>query len=160
MSWLCGQCSQPDIQTTRVLISDKLAVIQNQLFDIGSELACPAGSTWEGIPKTTADQVAQIESWIDELNSHLPELKSFVLPGGTHLNAHLHIARTVCRRVERSVLSLKNTEDVSDSILMYLNRLSDLLFVMSRYAAVVEGTPEYLWAPGSSSPDIRQHHLE
>jgi len=154
-SWLLGKRLRQDTDAKRIPITEKLAVIQNQLFDIGSELASPAGSTWEGIPKTTAAQVAQLESWIDELNSYLPELKSFVLPGGNLLNAHLHIARTVCRRAERSVLCLKSTDEVSESILIYLNRLSDLLFVMSRYAALVEGAPEYLWVPGASSPDIR-----
>jgi cob(I)alamin adenosyltransferase len=130
------------------LLSSKLARIQNELFDIGAELATPPGGDWEGMPKTTPTHVSQLETWIDELNVHLPELKSFVLPGGNRLNAQLHIARTVCRRAERSVLALKHHEEVSDLVVQYLNRLSDLLFVMSRYAAREAGSPEYLWSPG------------
>jgi len=129
-------------------ISFKLERIQNELFDLGSELATPPGSSWEGMPKTSNEQVARLESWIDELNAHLPDLKSFVLPGGAELNSALHIARTVCRRAERTVLALKHHEEVSDLVVRYLNRLSDLLFVMSRYASLQAGTKEYLWAPG------------
>ncbi len=131
-------------------LCSKLAQIQNELFDIGSELATPPGGDWQGMPKTTPAHVAGLESWIDELNASLPELKSFVLPGGNLLNSHLHIARTVCRRAERSVLALKHHEEVSDLVVQYLNRLSDLLFVMSRYAALQDGATEYLWAPGIS----------
>lgn len=131
-------------------INSKLAVIQNELFDIGSELATPPGGEWPSMPKTAAEQVSRLESWIDEMNEHLPELKSFVLPGGTLLNAQLHIARTVCRRAERYVLALKHQEEVSELVVMYLNRLSDLLFVMSRYAARCANAREFLWIPGNS----------
>ena len=133
---------------SRSSLSSKLACIQNELFDIGAELATPPGGDWEGMPKTTTAHVSQLESWIDELNEHLPELRSFVLPGGNRLNAQLHIARTVCRRAERSVLALKHHEEVSDLVVQYLNRLSDLLFVMSRHAAREAGDTEYLWSPG------------
>jgi cob(I)alamin adenosyltransferase len=90
----------------------------------------------------------RLESWIDELIEGLPELRSFVLPGGTELNAVLHVARTVCRRTERSVLRLSRAETVARPVLVYLNRLSDLLFAMSRYESHRSGTPEYLWKPG------------
>jgi cob(I)alamin adenosyltransferase len=102
--------------------------------------------------KASHNQVLQLESWIDELNAKLPELKSFVLPGGTTLNAHLHVARTVCRRTERSILTLHEVELVSTVILSYVNRLSDLLFIMARTAVINSGTPEYLWAPGAQRP--------
>jgi cob(I)alamin adenosyltransferase len=134
-------------------IAEKLARIQNELFDIGSELATPPGSDWEGMPKATQQQISQLESWIDQLNAQLPDLKSFVLPGGDRLNAQLHIARTVCRRAERSVLALKHHEEVSDLVVVYLNRLSDLLFVMSRDAARAAKAAEYLWVPGKARPE-------
>jgi cob(I)alamin adenosyltransferase len=132
----------------------QLSTIQNELFDIGSELATPPGGGWEGMPRTTPEQVARLEQWIDQLNESLSPLRSFVLPGGTILNAHLHVARTVCRRAERTVLALKHHEEVSPAILHYLNRLSDLLFVMSRYASAEAGCAEYLWVPGGSPPQI------
>jgi cob(I)alamin adenosyltransferase len=135
-------------------LHDKLITIQNELFDIGSELATPAGQSWPGLPQTTALHVEQLESWIDELNSDLPELKSFVLPGGSLLNAQAHLARAVCRRAERAVLHLAETEPVSAEVARYLNRLSDLLFVMSRSAAHAIGTPEYLWVPGGKRPTL------
>ena len=104
--------------------------------------------------KTSGEQVAQLENWIDEMNACLPELKSFILPGGTLLNAHLHVARTACRRTERAILALHETEAVSKNILCYINRLSDLLFVLARVAIVNSGNPEYLWVPGAHRPQI------
>lgn len=133
-------------------VVDKLVVIQNELFDIGSELACPPGESSPSIPTTSSQQVTRLEEWIDELNASLPTLKSFVLPGGTPLNAYLHIARCVCRRAERSVLVLHDSEIVSEHLRLYLNRLSDLLFVMSRSAAAFAGIQEFLWVPGASRP--------
>jgi cob(I)alamin adenosyltransferase len=133
-------------------LHEKLITIQNELFDIGSELATPPGEAWPGLPQTTSLHVERLEKWIDELNSGLPELKSFVLPGGSPLNAHLHLARAVCRRAERAVLVLADTDPVSADILHYLNRLSDLLFVMSRSAAHAAGAQEYLWVPGGQRP--------
>jgi cob(I)alamin adenosyltransferase len=133
-------------------LAEQLSRIQNELFNIGSELATPPGGGWEGMPRTTPEQVLQLERWIDQLNEQLSVLKSFVLPGGTVLNAQLHIARTVCRRAERTVLALAHQEEVPVSITQYLNRLSDLLFVMSRYASFEAHCPEYLWVPGAAAP--------
>lgn len=141
-------CADSSFQTLR----DKLTIIQNELFDIGSELACPAGTANPSIPTTTSAQVDRLEGWIDELNSTLPPLQSFVLPGGALLNAHLHIARAVCRRGERSVLELDESEPINEHTRHYLNRLSDLLFVMSRAAASLAGSKEFLWIPGASRP--------
>jgi cob(I)alamin adenosyltransferase len=135
-------------------LREMLITIQNELFDIGSELATPPGQSWPGLPQTTAEHVERLERWIDQLNAELPELKSFVLPGGTHLNAQAHLARAVCRRAERAVLTLAETEPVSPEVGRYLNRLSDLLFVMSRSAAHAAGTPEYLWVPGGQRPIV------
>jgi cob(I)alamin adenosyltransferase len=146
---LCATLAAPAPTTT---LHDKLVIIQNELFDIGSELACPAGSSSPSIPVTSPRQVTRLEQWIDELNVSLPVLQSFVLPGGTQLNAQLHIARTVCRRAERTVLSLHDVEGVHADTRHYINRLSDLLFVMSRSAASIVGTKEFLWVPGASRP--------
>jgi cob(I)alamin adenosyltransferase len=147
-----GLCATLCVECACTILSGKLSIIQNELFDIGSELACPAGSTNPAIPTTTGEQVDRLEGWIDELNASLPVLQSFVLPGGTLLNAHLHIARAVCRRGERSVLELHESEDVNEHTRHYLNRLSDLLFVMSRAAAAFAGSKEFLWTPGASRP--------
>lgn len=146
---LCATlCEAPNLSTLR----EKLLLIQNELFDIGSELACPAGFTISAIPTTTAPQVSRLEQWIDELNTDLPTLKSFVLPGGSIPNAHLHISRCVCRRAERSVLMLHEVEPLNEHLLHYINRLSDLLFVMCRSIASLTGAEEVLWKPGASRP--------
>jgi len=136
-------------------IREMLVILQNELFDLGSELATPFGAGWEGMPKTEQSHVARLESWIDQLNDSLVDLKSFVLPGGTPLNAQLHLARAVCRRGERAILALHDVEPVSAHVLHYVNRLSDLLFVMSRAAAQAVGAQEFLWVPGGSRPQPR-----
>jgi cob(I)alamin adenosyltransferase len=133
------------------LLIDKLAVIQHELFDIGSQLATPPDSQYKGLPVTTAQHVTRLEECIDLLSNDLPELRSFILPGGSLLNASLHIARTVCRRAEQEIIALSREEHVSQEIRIYVNRLSDLLFVMSRYAAHKAGAQEYLWVPGKSN---------
>lgn len=141
---------------TATLIKDKLVSIQNELFDIGAELATPANAHWKGMLKATPDHVQRLESWIDQLNAPLPVLRSFVLPGGSPLAAQLHVARAVCRRAERSILILHEKEPVSQSILEYINRLSDLLFVMARAVIIADKLPEYLWVPGASRPRVRR----
>jgi len=147
-----GLCVTLSADLSFASLSHKLAIIQNELFDIGSELACPTDSANQSIPSTTSEQVDRLVSWIDDLNADLPTLKSFVLPGGTLLNAQLHIGRAVCRRCERSVLDLHESEPVNEHTRHYLNRLSDLLFVMSRAAAALAGSKEFLWVPGASRP--------
>lgn len=129
-------------------LSQRLARIQNELFDLGAELATPAGKKKADL-SITEPQIKQLETWIDEISDQLPELRSFVLPGGTELNARLHLCRTVCRRAERSVVGLSKLEkDAVDPIIFrYLNRLSDFLFAASRKAA--EGK-EVLWEPGKT----------
>lgn len=128
-------------------VTKMLSVIQNELFDIGAELATPPTEKLEERFIVQFDQVTRLENWIDELNKDLPTLKSFVLPGGSLENAALHICRSVCRRVERSVVRLSRAETVRQEIIIYLNRLSDLLFVMARACGNGE---EYLWIPGKS----------
>jgi cob(I)alamin adenosyltransferase len=145
-----GVCKELATSSSSILklISQMLITIQNELFDIGAELATPVESHWEGMLKAGPQHVERLEKWIDKLNEQLPTLKSFILPGGTLLSAQIHVARTVCRRAERQICSLHKTEPVSQSILQYINRLSDLLFVMSRAVVRDAGKPEYLWVPG------------
>jgi cob(I)alamin adenosyltransferase len=136
----------------RGALTPKLTTIQNELFDLGAELATPPGTTWEGRLVINEQHGSRLEHWIDELVDGIPELRSFVLPGGSELNAALHLARTVCRRAERSVVTLMDTSPVSKALRVYLNRLSDLLFAMARYESHQSGCPEYLWVPGKDRP--------
>ena len=130
------------------------ARIQNDLFDLGSDLATP-GTDPEGMKslRVTAAQVEFLEEQIDHYNEGLQPLTSFVLPGGTPLSAALHVARTVVRRAERLVVELVNREpDVNSHAMVYLNRLSDLLFVMARVANA-NGASDVLWQPGRFGSD-------
>ncbi len=127
-----------------------LAHIQNDLFDVGSDLATPGADPEGATPslRITPAQADWLEQQIDTYNEALKPLTSFVLPGGTPLAVALHLARTVTRRAERLVVSLIDAEpDVSRSVLVYLNRLSDLMFVMARVANA-NGETDVLWAPG------------
>ncbi|MBG0809079.1 cob(I)yrinic acid a,c-diamide adenosyltransferase [Methylosinus sp. H3A] len=130
-----------------------LARIQNDLFDLGAELATP-GKPGEPPPENSLaivqSQVDRLEREIDELNASLAPLKSFVLPGGTAAAAHLHLARTVSRRAERIMVALANAPDeaVGATALRYVNRLSDFLFVAARYANSKAG--DVLWTPGAT----------
>ncbi|MCB0336031.1 MAG: cob(I)yrinic acid a,c-diamide adenosyltransferase [Bdellovibrionales bacterium] len=128
-----------------------LTKVQNELFDMGSILATDPTQAWEGMPEISKSHLEQLEGWIDTLNKDLPELNSFVLPGGTQANSFIHLARTICRRAERSISSLSATEPVPANILIYLNRLSDLLFVMARWEVKQEQKDEYLWVPGGTA---------
>ena len=121
--------------------------LQNELFNLGSYLATLPGDRHPRQPVVEARRVAVLEASIDALNTGLTERNSFVLPGGGLVAAHLHQARTVCRRAERLVTTLGRHEAIGDQCLVYLNRLSDLLFVLSRWAAKVRSEPETLWKP-------------
>lgn len=122
-----------------------LKQIQNDLFDLGADLCMP--DEMEGALRIAASQVTWLETQIDHLNESLSPLTSFVLPGGTPASAHLHAARTVVRRAERKVVACAAEEEVSTFVVQYLNRLSDLLFVMARYANNL-GKEDVLWVPG------------
>jgi cob(I)alamin adenosyltransferase len=130
-----------------------LARIQNELFDLGADLATPARGAPPGVEalRITEDQALRLEREIDHLNSGLSPLNSFVLPGGSPAAANLHLARTVCRRAERLAVALADQpgEDVSAAALKYLNRLSDLLFTAARWAND-GGRRDVLWAPGAT----------
>lgn len=129
-----------------------LARIQNELFDLGADLATPGEdfAPSEMALRIVAAQVERLEREIDAMNAHLAPLASFVLPGGSPASAHLHLARTVVRRAERLVTELMASEPVSPTALRYLNRLSDHLFVLSR-ALNRQGAGDVLWAPGATS---------
>lgn len=128
---------------------DLLRGIQNDLFDVGADLCVPASAGETNALRIVATQTERLERAIDRLNERLSPLKSFVLPGGSPTSAWLHLARTVCRRAERSVVSLMESERVNQNVLIYLNRLSDLMFVLAR-AANDDGKGDVLWVPGQS----------
>ena len=128
-----------------------LARIQNDLFDLGADLATPSAANEAERPRLRIldGQVARLEGEIDQLNGAMAELTSFVLPGGSAAAAALHLARTVCRRAERGCVILAERESVSPAALKYINRLSDLLFVAARFAND-QGRGDVLWTPGAT----------
>ena len=127
--------------------------LQNELFDVGSELATPSDFSYEGQFHVGEDEVKALEKLIDELQKDLAPLNSFILPGGGKVGGFLHQARTVCRRAEREILRLSREEEISPCPLKYVNRLSDLLFVLSRWVSKNLGEPEYLWERGLRGHD-------
>jgi cob(I)alamin adenosyltransferase len=127
-----------------------LEQIQNELFDVGADLSVPF-STGDGRLRATEAMVERLEKACDQFNSDLPELKSFVLPGGTEEASLLHLSRTVARRAELTALKADGEFGVNPLALGYLNRLSDLLFILSRWANRDAGLDEPLWRPGSTS---------
>ena len=124
-----------------------LARVQNELFDLGADLSVPFGVTDK--LRITHEQIATLEQDCDRFNADLPELSSFVLPGGSEAAARIHVARAVCRRAEREALEAAEELEINQLALVYLNRLSDLLFILARAANAGEEEP--LWRPGSSS---------
>jgi len=128
--------------------SEMLRRIQNELFDAGSELATPPGGEYEGMHRMGEAEVSRLEAEMDQMQQELEPLKSFTLPGGGMLNAFLHQARTVCRRAERVCWTVRREEALADQLLIYINRLSDHLFVQSRWVAKRLDEPEFLWDRG------------
>jgi cob(I)alamin adenosyltransferase len=124
--------------------------VQHELFNLGSILATLPEDVHPNQARITAAETEQLEREIDRMNGELPALRSFVLPGGSRLNAELHICRTVCRRAERNCVALAATADVDEAI-VYLNRLSDALFVWSRWASHRMGVAETLWEPNQAA---------
>ena len=129
-------------------LDEVLRRLQNELFDLGSELATPEDGVYEGMHRVAEAEVKGLEKLIDRCQEELLPLKSFVLPGGGRIGAFLHQGRTVCRRAERQILRLSRAEATAPGPLRYVNRLSDLLFVLSRWVARRLGEPEYLWERG------------
>ncbi|MFG6079031.1 cob(I)yrinic acid a,c-diamide adenosyltransferase [Paracoccus litorisediminis] len=134
-------------------LAGQIAVIQNELFDLGADLSRPRMDEDAQAPypvlRIIDSQVARLETEIDVMNAALTPLRSFILPGGSPLAAHLHLCRTVARRAERAAVALAATEDANPAALKYLNRLSDWLFVAGRIANE-NGTNDILWVPGAS----------
>jgi cob(I)alamin adenosyltransferase len=127
---------------------DVLTRVQNELFDVGADLSVP----WGIADRLRVDDevIGGLERDCDRFNADLPELRSFVLPGGSETAAQLHVARTVCRRAEREVLAAADEVEINPLVLVYLNRLSDLLFILARRANAAAGHEEPLWKPGGS----------
>ena len=126
-----------------------LTRVQNELFDLGADLSVPFGVSDR--LRITEEQIEALENDCDRFNTALPDLTSFVLPGGTEAAARLHVARAVCRRAERDALAAAEELNINQLALVYLNRLSDLLFILARTANAAVGSDEPLWKPGTSS---------
>lgn len=126
-----------------------LARVQNDLFDLGADLCTLKAKSGKKALRMIDAQVSRLESEIDQLNENLQPLRSFVLPGGTTLSAHLHLARTVARRAERLMVELNQSEEVTEAALKYINRLSDFLFVAARHVND-QGAGDVLWVPGQN----------
>ena len=129
--------------------------VQHELFNLGSILATLPEDVHPKQARITDAEIAQLEVEMDRMNEDLPGLRSFVLAGGSRLNAELHICRTVCRRAERACVALSRSESVPPEAVRYLNRLSDALFVWSRWVTHVTGAPETLWEPNQSASGLR-----
>jgi cob(I)alamin adenosyltransferase len=130
-------------------LASELAAIQNELFDLGSDLCWPEDDERrQRIPTVQPKHVRRLERLIDELNEVVGPLTNFLLPGGSPGAAQLHLARTICRRAERETITLSHKEPIGELVLPYLNRLSDALFVMARFENHERGVTEPLWEPG------------
>lgn len=132
----------PDIEED---IKKDLMDIQNLLFDIGGYLASKPGGS--GLPPVSGmeSEIQKLESWIDRLDNATPKIRAFVLPGGCEVAAHTHVARTVCRRAERKIVALAADEEVDELVRVYINRLSDYLFILARYFNYRSGVEEVVW---------------
>lgn len=145
LGWALSGMEDPDSR-------GRLESVQHDLFALGAELATPAAAAGRTRPETPGlrpGRTEELERWIDEVEAELPPLKAFVLPGGVPAAASLHLARTVCRRAERSVVRLAATDAVDGAVLPYLNRLSDLLFVLARAQNHRAGEGDVEWRKGS-----------
>ncbi len=132
-------------------LDEVLCKIQDELFDLGSELATAPEFFQEGMFRVSQTEIKSIEKLIDKCQENLQPLESFILPGGGRIGAYLHQCRTVCRRAEREILRLSREETISEWPLKYVNRLSDLFFVLSRWISKETGEREYLWQRGLQS---------
>ncbi|MCB9217871.1 MAG: cob(I)yrinic acid a,c-diamide adenosyltransferase [Ignavibacteriales bacterium] len=125
--------------------SEILEFLQNTLFRIGAELATPENVKSNAIIEISSEEIEKLEKLIDKFDSNLPELKHFILPGGSISSSFLHFSRTICRRAERKIVELIEIEKINNNILIFINRLSDLLFILARYENFVSSTPEKEW---------------
>ena len=144
MACLSAETAVPDLAVI-------LKRVQNELFNLGSILATRTEDIHPKQPRVTTAEITQLETEIDFANESLAPLRSFVLPGGSRLSAELHVCRTVCRRAERLTVALAREETIPPEAIQYLNRLSDALFVWSRWVNHVLRAPEVLWQPNESA---------
>ena len=129
-------------------VSEPLQHISSLLFTVGSDLATPQDASQKSsVPAITEEHVDFLEKWIDAYQEHLPALRNFILPGGSPGGAHLHLARTVCRRAERAIVALKQDEEINPIVLRFINRLSDYFFVAARFVNAKEGHDDIEWKP-------------
>jgi cob(I)alamin adenosyltransferase len=129
-------------------VSEPLQHVSSLLFTVGSDLATPQDASQKSsVPAITEEHVDFLEKWIDAYQEHLPALRNFILPGGSPGGAHLHLARTVCRRAERAIVALKQDEEINPIVLRFINRLSDYLFVAARFVNAKEGHDDIEWKP-------------
>ncbi len=135
----------PAADDARTWLDARLADVQQDLFNVGSDLATRSTDRWEGMRLVADTDVTRLEDEIDHMNEILPPLKDFILPGGGPVGAFLHQGRTVCRRAERRTITLTSVEDANPDVVRYLNRLSDWLFVAGRWVGKAMGEPEFLW---------------
>lgn len=124
----------------------QLKTAQNKLFVIQTLLATEDEETYNKLPQLDDNATNEMEAWIDDIDKRLPKLKSFVIPGGSTISAQAHIARTVCRRAERQIVRLAEEENIEEKIKKYINRTSDYLFVISRFALILENKAENFWS--------------
>src|SRR5262249_47853970 len=132
-------------QGTSAELAPMLRAIQNELFMVGSDLSTPLDAKAAWIVRVEPEQVTRLETEIDHMEEHLPPLKNFILPGGTPNAATLHLARTVCRRAERWIVTIAHEDRINEVAMQYVNRLSDWLFVAARYENALAGREEIIW---------------
>ena len=146
-------CVSAETDARLASLASILKRVQHELFNLGSILATLPEDVHPRQARVTGAEIDLLEAQIDSMNEDLPPLRSFVLPGGSRINAELHACRTICRRAERLSVSLARLEDVPPEAIQYLNRLSDALFVWSRWVNRALGIPEVLWEPNQPRPN-------
>ena len=142
-SWL-GVIRDGEIKSN---YQEQLIEIQDRLFTVGSSLACDPEKSSMKIPDLLNKDVKLLEKWMDEMDQELEPMRSFILPGGNQTSSFCHVARCICRKAERNVVVLSENEFVAELVLMYLNRLSDYLFVLARKIAIDQGALDHPWKP-------------
>jgi cob(I)alamin adenosyltransferase len=147
-----------DQHPTMIYLAAILKRVQHELFNLGSILATRPEDAHPKQPRVTEAEIRLLETEIDQMNAGLPELRSFVLPGGCRANVELHVCRTVCRRAERICVALAREEEVPPEVVRYLNRLSDAFFVWSRWVSSHLGVPEVLWEPNRAASALSREN--
>lgn len=134
------------VRTHKPYGDEWLARIQHQLFNLGADLATPLDAKSSWVVRMDSETIGWLETVIDEMTAQLPELKNFILPGGSPAAAHIHVARTICRRAERLAVTLQEDEPIGEHVIPYLNRLSDFLFTLARWENLKAGLSEETWS--------------